>query len=138
PVLSHDLGYWGHEFFESGSLAQRIGDYLAAMVTAPHPTITNLGLIYDPRRPLGDVITIQSGWRRTELRALIVRISESHGDGAYQQVSVRVISATSTRPVTYDDLAAAWGTSNYAGLQAAWSALTYSDVAADPLRGAPS
>lgn len=138
PILSHDLGYWGGEFFGEGSVAQRIGDYLAGMVTAPHPTITELGLVYDPRRQLGDVITIQSGWLGIELKALIVRISEDHGDGAHQSVSVRIISATSTRAVTYDDLAAAWGTGNYNGLQAAWSALNYTALAANPLEGAPS
>ena len=57
---------------------------------------------------------------------------------AVQSATVRVISATSTRPVTYDDLAAAWDSGNYASLQAAWSALTYDDMAADPLRGAPN
>lgn len=138
-VLSHDLGYWGGEYFEGGSVAQRIGDYLAGMVAAPHPTITQLGLVYDPRRQLGDVITISSGWLGIELRALIVRISESHEPGTdRQRVSVRIISATSTRPVTYDDLAAAWGTGNYAGLQAAWAALNYTALEANPLEGAPS
>lgn len=138
PVLQHDLGYWGHEFFESGSVAQRIGDYLAAQVSAPHPTITGLGLIYDPRRQLGDVYTLRSEWLGIELRVLVVRISESHGEGAQQAVSVRVISATNIRPVTYADLEAAWATGNYAGLEAVWDLLTYADFEADPLRGAPS
>lgn len=138
PVLSHDLGYWGGAIFGGGSIAQRIGDYLAQMVTAPQPTITNLGLVYDPRRQVGDVYTITSSWLGIELRVLVVGLSEDHGDGARQSATVRVISATSTRPVTYDDLAAAWTSGNYTGLQAAWSALTYDDMAADPLRGAPS
>lgn len=138
PVLQHDLGYWGGEFFGEGSVAQRIGDYLASMVTAPHPTITDLGLIYDPRRQVGDVYTLRSEWLGIELRLLVTRISENHGDGAHQSVTVRVISATSIRAVTYDDLAAAWGTGNYAGLQAAWSALNYTALAANPLEGAPS
>src|SRR5699024_5213458 len=47
PVLEHDLGYWGHEYFEGGSVAQRIGDYLARMVTTPQPAIPDLGVIYD-------------------------------------------------------------------------------------------
>lgn len=138
PVLSHDLGYWGGEYSAGGSVAQRIGDYLAQMVSAPQPTITNLGLVYDPRRQVGDVYTITSAWLGISLRVLVVGLSEDHGDGARQSATVRVISATSTRPVTYDDLAAAWTSGNYSSLQAAWSALTYTDLAGNPLRGAPA
>lgn len=137
-VLAHDLGYWGGEYFEGGSVAQRIGDYLASMVTTPHPTITDLGLIYDPRWQLGDVLTLRSEWLGIELRVLITRISEDHGDGARQSVTVRVISATSIRPVTYAELEAAWATGNYAGLESVWSLLDYSALAADPLEGAPA
>lgn len=136
-VLSHDLGFWGGAYFEGGSVAQRIGDYLAGMVTKPEPTITNLGLVYDPRRQVGDVYTLTSSWLGISLRVLVVSLAEEHGDGASQSATVRVISATSTRPVTYDDLAAAWASGNYSSLQAAWSALTYTDLAGDPLRGAP-
>lgn len=138
PVLEHDLGYWGGDYFEGGSVAQRIGDYLASMVTKPHATITELGLIYDPRRQIGDVYTLRSDWLGIELRVLVTRISEEHGDGSHQTVTVRIISATNTRGVTYGDLEAAWATSNYAGLEAAWDLLTYADFEADPLRGAPS
>src|SRR5699024_5565645 len=104
----------------------------------PEPTITNMGVIYDPRRQVGDVYTVRSEWLGIVLRVLVVGISEEHGGGSTQSLTVRVISATSTRAVTYDDLAAAWGSSNYAGLQAAWSALNYSALADDPLEGAPS
>lgn len=137
-VLQHDLGYWGGEYFEGGSVAQRIGDYLAGQVSAPQPTITGLGVIYDPRRQVGDVYTIRSEWLGIELKVLVVGISESHGGGSAQSLTVRVISATSIRAVTYDDLAAAWDTGNYAGLQAAWAALNYTALAANPLEGAPS
>lgn len=137
PALVHDLGYWGHEFFTEGSVAQRIGDYLAGMVSAPLPTIPSLGVTYDPRRQVGDVYTLRSEWLRVELRILVVGISEEHGGGSRQTLTVRVISATSIGVVTYDELAAAWGSSNYSGLQAAWSALNYTALSADPLRGAP-
>ena len=138
PVLQHDLGYWGQEYFDDDSVAQRIGNYLAGMVTTPHPTITDLGLIYDPRRQLGDVITIRSEWLGIELRALITRLEEEHGDGSKQTATVRIIRATVIRPVTYDDLEAAWASSNYTGFQAVWGLLTYDDLDADPLRGAPA
>ena len=137
-VLRHELGYWGHEYFEGGSAAQRIGDWLASMVSAPLATITGMGVIYDPRRQLGDVYTVRSDWLGIELRVLVVGLSESHGEGAHQSLTVRVIRATNLRGVTYDDLSAAWDTGNYASLQAAWAALTYDDMAANPLEGAPS
>ena len=138
PVLVHDLGYWGGAYSAGGSVAQRIGDYLAQMVTAPQPMITDLGVIYDPRRQVGDVYTLRSEWIGIELRVLVTAISEEHGGGSHQSLTVRVISATSIRPVTYDDLAAAWGTGNYEGLQAAWAALNYTALEANPLEGAPS
>lgn len=137
-VLEHDLSYWGQEYFEDGSVAQRIADYLAGMVTAPHPTITDLTVAYDPRRQLGDVYTIISAWLGIELRVLVVAIDEAHGGGSFQSLTVRVVSATNTRGVTYDDLAEAWQGGNYASLNAAWAALTYNDMAANPLEGAPS
>ena len=132
------MGYWGHTYDSGGSVASRIGDWIAGQVAAPQPTITDMGVIYDPRRQLGDVYTIRSAWLGIELRVLVVGLSEEHGDGAFQSLTVRVVSATSTRTVTYDDLAAAWGSGNYAGLQAVWSSLNYTNMAADPLEGAPS
>lgn len=139
PVLEHDLGYWGQEYFTApDSVAKRIGDYLAGMVKTPQPTITDLGVMYDPRRQVGDVYTLRSEWIGIELRCLATAINEDHGGGSHQSLTVRVISATSIRPVTYDDLAAAWGPGNYAGLQVAWSALNYTALAANPLEGAPS
>ena len=137
PVLVHNLGYWGG-MFSTDTVAERIGAFLAEMVSAPQPTITGMGVVYDPRRQLGDIYLIRSEWLRIELRVLVVGISESHGpDGAHQTLTVRVTDATPIGTVTYDDLAAAWGSSNYTGLQAAWSSLTYSDFVADPLKGAP-
>lgn len=139
PVLEHDLGYWGQEYFTApDSVAKRIGDYLAGMVKTPQPTITDLGVMYDPRRQVGDVYTLRSEWIGIELRCLVTAINEDHGGGSHQSLTVRVISATNIRGVSYDDLAAAWGPSNYAGLQAAWSALNYTALAADPLEGAPA
>lgn len=138
PVLEHDLGYWGHEYFSGDSVAKRVGDYLAGMVKTPHPTITDLGVMYDPRRQVGDVYTLRSEWLGIELRVLVTAINEDHGGGSHQSLTVRVILATSIRPVTYDDLEAAWQGGNYASLNAAWAALTYNDMAADPLEGAPN
>lgn len=139
PALTHELGYWGQEFFDGGSVAQRIADHIASMVTAPTPTLSGVGVLYDPRRQLGDVITIQAGILDVTIQALVVGISESHAPGDHtQELTVRIISLTSTRKVTYDELAAAWAGGTYTGLQTAWAGLTYNDLANNPLNGAPN
>lgn len=139
PLLTHDLGAWGHRFFEGGSVAQRVADFIAGMVTVPAPTLSGVGVLYDPRRQLGDVITIESGILDVSIKALVVGISESHAPGDHSQtLTVRIISVTSTRRVTYDDLAAAWTGGTYDGLATVWAGLTYSDLASNPLNGAPN
>lgn len=138
PTLTHDLGYWGQEYFDGDTVARRIGDFIAQQVTTPKPTIRSMSVTYDPRRQLGDTITIELGILGVRLRALIVGISESHQPGAYtQQLTVRIIFATSTRDITYEELQAAWGSGNYDGLQAVWQNLTYTTFENDPLEGAP-
>lgn len=139
PTLTHDLGYWGQEYFDGGSVAKNLGDFIAGHVTAPTPTLSGVGVLYDPRRQLGDVITVNSGILDVTIRALIVGISESHAPGDHSQdLTVRIISVTSTRKITYAELEAAWAGSTYAAMQAAWSGLTYADFENDPLRGAPN
>ena len=136
PAVTHDLSYWGTDYASGGSMAQIIADFLADQVTTTSPTITDLRVIYDPRRQLGDVITIESGLMGISLRALIVGISEDHAPGDHSQsLKVRIISATSNRDVTYEDLAAAWGDGNYAGLELLWAGMDYNDFENDPLRG---
>ena len=139
PALTHELGYWGQEFFEGGSVAQRIADFIANMVATPTPTLSGVGVLYDPRRQLGDVITINSGILDVTIRALIVGISESHAPGDHSQnITVRIISVTSTRKITYAEFEAAWAGSNYAAFEAAWAGLTYAEFENDPLEGAPN
>lgn len=139
PALTHDLGCWGHEFSAGGSVAQRLADFIAGQVTSPVPTLTDVSVLYDPRRQLGDVITIQSGILDVTIRALVVAINESHAPGDHgQSLTVRIISVTSTRKVTYAEFEAAWAGSNYAAMEAAWSGLTYTNFENDPLEGAPN
>lgn len=139
PALSHDLGKWGHGYFDGDTVARRIADFIAQQVTSPAPTITGMGVIYDPRRQLGDVITIQSGLLDITLSALVIGISESHAAGDHtQELSVRIISATSTRQYTYAELEEAWSGGNYAGLEAVWAVLNYTDFTNEPLEGAPN
>lgn len=123
--LVHDLSYWGG--YET---ARRVGDFLAERVTRMEPTITNLQVTYDPRRQLGDVVTLQLGILDVTLTALIVGISESHAYAEHtQHLTIRVINATSTRTMTYQELAEAWAGRDYNALQAVWANLTYNDLA---------
>lgn len=136
PSLTHDLSYWGAEYASGGSMAQVIADFLAEQVTTASPTITDLRVIYDPRRQLGDVVTIESGLLGITLRALIVGLSEDHAPGAHtQSLKVRIISATSAQEVTYDDLMDAWDGDNYRALELLWAGLDYNAFEDDPLRG---
>ncbi|WP_115790044.1 hypothetical protein [Arthrobacter silvisoli] len=93
--LEHDAGPWGVQ--TTGVLVQqRIADFIAGQVTQPAPTITGMRVAYDPRRQLGDVITISSpGLMGVTITALIVGIRNSGGDSFTQSLTVRIISATS-------------------------------------------
>lgn len=132
--LTHDLSYYG-----GPDAAQRLGDFLAERVTRIEPVINQLRVTYDPRRQLGDVVTISAGVLDVTVTALIVGIHETHEHGAHEQrLQVRIIDAHSTRQVTYDELAEAWAGRDYTGLQTVWANLTYNDFTNDPLRGAPN
>lgn len=136
PSLTHDLSYWGTDYASGGSMAQVIADFLAEQVTTASPTITDLRVTYDPRRQLGDVVTIESGLLGITLRALIVGLSEDHNPGAHtQSLKVRIISATSAQDVTYDDLMNAWDGDNYRAMELLWAGLDYNAFENDPLRG---
>ena len=134
PELTHDLGPWGRDLS-----AQRVADFLAERVTRVEPTLESLRVTYDPRRQLGDVITIEAGILDVTITALIVGISENHNPGDHEQsLTVRIINAASTRRVTYTELEQAWAGGDYTGLQAVWTNLTYEDFTDTPLEGAPN
>lgn len=134
PELVHDLGPWG-----GADAAKNIGDFIADRVSRTEPTIQDLTVTYDPRRQLGDVITIEIGILDVTLTAMVVGIHESHQTGNHtQNLDVRIIDATSTRNVTYADLEEAWAGGDYNALQAVWANLTYTDFENNPLEGAPN
>lgn len=137
PALEHETGPWSVQAEET-FIQERIANFLASQVTTPQPTITGLEVTYDPRRKLGDVVTIQSAaLLGAEMKCLITGVQNSAGpSGMRQSLSVRVISATSTF-TTYDQLAAAWGSGNYDSLQTAWAALNYARMASNPLEVSP-
>lgn len=138
-TLVHDLGHWGHRVPGSSTIAARIANFIAQQVTTPTPTLRNVRVTYDPRRQIGDQVTIRAGILDITVRALIVGIHETHEAGAHtQQLSLRVISVNSTRRATYTELETAWEGGSYQGLQTVWSGLTYEDFENNPLEGAPN
>lgn len=136
PALEHEVGPWSVQT-DNTTIQQRIVDFIASQVSTPQPVIDNLTVTYDPRRQLGDVITVSSPkLMGVELRCLIVGISNSASGSFSQSLSVRIISAKSTF-TTYDQLAEAWVGGNYASLQTAWAALNYGAMASNPLEVTP-
>lgn len=139
PTYEHDFGPWatGEEADGTG-VVDMITSFIAEQVTSPSAVINSMRVGFDPRRQLGDVITVSSpNLLGVTLRCLITAISDSAGpDGFSQVLSVRIISARSTY-TTYSDFAHAWGpAASYDQFAAAWATLsTYEDFNRDPLRG---
>lgn len=112
PVLAHDCGPWLSRDADT-TVAQRVVDYLATQTAKPSPVITGLQVTYDPRRQLGDVITLSSpDFMGVTLTVLIVSISNS-ADGSYTQtLGVRIVSAATTF-TSYEAFNAAGGELTY-------------------------
>lgn len=133
PVLRVDLGG------QAGvTTAERVRDYLHGIVSNPYPQITSLEVVPDPRRQIGDVITLQSeNFLGVTLRCLITSISESMAEEHTQSLGAEVLAVT-TGSLTWGEWENAFpGTLSYEQ----WEALrgpadTYDDFNTNPLKGA--
>lgn len=107
PALVHETGKW-----IPADVISNIADFLASETATPKPVITGLGVAYDPRRQLGDTVTIESKrFMGVTMTALVVGVSNSADSGGYtQSLSVRIVDVKRTNQ-TYaeynDSLAAA-------------------------------
>ncbi|WP_159702494.1 hypothetical protein [Arthrobacter sp. 18067] len=138
PQLEHDAGPWGARMEAENTLVQdRLADFIAEQVTVPAPTITGMEVGYDPRRQLGDVVTITSELMGISLKALIVGVQNTAGDTFKQSLKVRIISAFSPF-TTYADFEAAHAdTLTYEQWRLLFpDTATYSTFNSEPLRGA--
>lgn len=136
PVLEHDFGAWCSSIYDTDQI-DMITSFIAEQVTTPQPVITSMRVGFDPRRQLGDVVTVTSPqFMGVTLKCLITGVETDASDSYSQQLSVRVIDVQTTF-VTYAEFAEAWGrTSDYATFATAWDAVsTYSDFNENPLRG---
>lgn len=93
PVLTHETGRW-----IPSDIVPRIADFIATETATPKPIITGLEVAYNPRRQLGDVVTIESrAYMGVTIDALIVGVSNNADSGGYtQSLSVRIVGVKRT------------------------------------------
>jgi hypothetical protein len=105
-TLEHDFGPWatGYNPDDRTDAIDDIVAFLTDQVKEPHPRISGLGVVYDPRLQLGDVVTVSSlTLLGVTLRCLIIGVSTQAGtDGISQSLTVRIISAQGNLE-TYDE-----------------------------------
>lgn len=132
PELVHDAGKWNSRADDT-TILERIGEFIASQVSKPQPVITGMRVGFDPRRQLGDVITISSPQLMgVELQALIIGKSDKAAASFTQSLSVRIISARSTF-TTHEQFNAAGGALTHAQWQMlAPVPLTHSQFNAQP------
>lgn len=134
PHLRVDLGGSA-----TADTAERIRGYLRGLIETAIPRITRLEVRPDPRRQIGDVVTIDSpDFLGVSIRCLITGISESMSrDGYTQQLSLDVLSMT-TASLTWAEWEQALpGTLTFAQWRALRSANeTYNDFNTTPLKEA--
>lgn len=104
PTYTHDLGAWGN-----AADARRVADWLGARMAAIQVILTELEVMHDPRRQLGDVVDVKAdGVLGGTLRGLIVGIhATSAADRVTQKLDIRVISTTALPRLTYEQVEAA-------------------------------
>lgn len=93
PALVHETGKW-----IPADVISTIADFLASETATPKPVITGLEVTYDPRRQLGDMVTIESTrFIGVTMTALVVGVSNSGDSGGYtQSLSVRIVDVKRT------------------------------------------
>lgn len=117
PALVHETGKW-----IPADVISTIADFLASETATPKPVITGLEVTYDPRRQLGDMVTIESTrFIGVTMTALVVGVSNSADGGGYaQSLSVRIVDVKRTNQ-TYAEYNDSLGSGNLTYEQ--WQAL---------------
>lgn len=117
PALVHETGKW-----IPADIISTIADFLASETATPKPVITGLEVAYDPRRQLGDMVTIESTrFIGVTMTALVVGVSNSGDSGGYaQSLSVRIVDVKRTNQ-TYAEYNDSLGSGNLTYAQ--WQAL---------------
>lgn len=134
PVLRVDLGAYARV-----SKAQDTRNYLVGLIENVLPQITGLDVIPDPRRQIGDTITLESeGFLGVTITGTISGISEGIDSSGYtQSLNIEPRSLTAG-DLTWAEWEAAFpGTLTYAQWESARGTTdTYQTFMSDPLKGA--
>lgn len=89
-----DCGQW----VQDATVAQQMLAWLVDQMRSPLPTITQVRIIPDLRRQLGDIVRLTDTESGLKAKALITGVSLDGGDGSYtQRLTLAILS------VTYDD-----------------------------------
>lgn len=131
PEYVHDFAWWGRQVD-----AEILRNWLAPQLATPIATIGGLAGGFDPRRQLGDIITVDAEETHgAALDVLLVGIRETRSSaGPRQELDVRVRSAARSDIVTYADERAA-RTGTYAADRTDRAGKTYKTVRDAPLGG---
>lgn len=117
PELVHDAGPWGCRT-DSTIMLDRYATYIQTQTSTPHPVISGMRIVPDPRLQLGDVVTVQSGLMGATLNVLITGVSKGFDAGGMSMsLDVRVISVSITG-VTYEQWNSSGAPITYAQLNA--------------------
>lgn len=134
PALRVDLGAYGREVH-----AVRIRDYIVEKIENVLPQVTGLEVVPDPRRQIGDVITIESeSFLGVTITGTITGINESiNATGYTQSLNIEPRSVT-IGALTWAEWEQAFpGTLTYSQWQNLRASTdTYQTFEADPLKGA--
>lgn len=131
PELVHDAGPWGCRT-DSTIMLDRYATYIQTQTSTPHPVISGMRIVPDPRLQLGDVITVKSDLMGATLTVLITGVSKGFdAEGMSMSLDVRVISVSITA-ITYEQWNNSGAPITYAQLNAlAPSPQTYTQFNAD-------
>lgn len=134
PALTVDVGA-----FARVTKAQDARDYLVDFIENAIPQMSGLDVIPDPRRQIGDIITLESdGFLGVTITGVITSINEGVDSGGYTQTLDVEPRSLTTGALTYGEWEAAFpGTLTYSQ----WESMrgptdTYQTFEDDPLKGA--
>lgn len=128
----HTMGQWN----TNGGLAEMICEWVFSQVTVIRPTISNMVIRFDPRVEVGRVILLESRQLHgVSVRGLVTEMDHKP-DQDTTTVTVSVISTSTSKLASYEELKIAWEGANYSTLKNAWASIegTYDKLQAEPTR----
>lgn len=126
--LVHDVRSW----VQHPDSLRNLANWLAAWVTTPRPVVSDVDVVPDTRRQLGDIVWLDGGRADLYLKVLITKISTTvEGAKITQSIGGRVLVSSST--ATNKDLDRHAGTYSNLAFDQLWSERTNKQLDAAPL-----